>query len=240
MRPDLMGEEDGPPPSRAEDGSLALEGEDVNEEALLDALADVSSALEEAGVGYALIGGLASSAYGRPRWTHDIDVFVHPDDAGRTLEVLASQGFATQKTDSRWLYKGVRDGVLVDVIFRSTGDVYLDEEMLARSQIREVKGRRVRAVAPEDLILIKAVVHDEWTPRHWFDAQAILARTDLDWEYLVRRARLSAFRVLSLLLFARSNDVAVPDEPIQSLLEMVHLGPDGASGAGSATRGEPA
>jgi predicted nucleotidyltransferase len=178
-------------------------------------------AVERSGVPYAFIGGIASALHGRPRWTHDVDLFVRPQDADEAVDALAAAGFATQRTDPFWLFKGIKEGVLVDVIFRSTGDIYLDEEMLSRSRVEEFKGLRLRAVAPEDLVVIKAVVHDEKTPRHWFDALGIIARTELDWEYLVRRARRASRRVASLLLYAQSNDLFVPPAALRSILEMV-------------------
>jgi hypothetical protein len=43
------------------------------------------------------------------------------------------------------------------------------------------------------------------------------------WEYLLRRARRSGpRRVLSLMLYAESNDLAVPAEAVESLLGAVH------------------
>jgi nucleotidyltransferase DUF2204 len=93
--------------------------------------------------------------------------------------------------------------------------------MLAHARPVEVSGVRVCMVAPEDLIVIKAVVHAEQSPRHWFDAIAMLSRTDLDWDYLLQRARKGARRVLSLLLYAQSNDVLVPDAVVKRLFELV-------------------
>ncbi len=107
------------------------------------------------------------------------------------------------------------------MIFRSTGEIYLDDEMLAHARAVDVSGVRVCMVSPEDLIVIKAVVHDEQSPRHWFDAIAMLSRTDLDWEYLLQRSRKAARRVLSLLLYAQSNDVLVPDTIVRRLFQMV-------------------
>ncbi|MGH2676188.1 MAG: hypothetical protein ACRDH1_12350, partial [Actinomycetota bacterium] len=50
-------------------------------------------------------------------------------------------------------------------------------------------------------------------------ALALLRRDDLDWTYLVRRARQHGpLRVLSLLYYARSNDQIVPDRAISDLL----------------------
>jgi len=44
----------------------------------------------------------------------------------------------------------------VDVIFKSKGEIYLDTEMYQRSITAEYHGKRLRLVAPEDLIIIKA------------------------------------------------------------------------------------
>jgi hypothetical protein len=86
-------------------------------------------ALEEAKIKYLFIGGIASGGLGRPRTTHDIDVFVRPEDADTALRFLSKRGFKVERTDPNWLYKGYRDGVLVDVIFKSKGEIYLDTEM---------------------------------------------------------------------------------------------------------------
>ncbi|HEV8420068.1 MAG TPA: nucleotidyltransferase [Actinomycetota bacterium] len=201
--------------------NVSFEGWKVDEETFLRVAGEAIQAVEGREIPYAFIGGIASALHGRPRWTHDVDLFVRPSDAEAVLEALAEHGFSVQRTDSFWLYKGIKDGVLVDVIFRSTGDIYLDEEMLARSSIEEFKGLRLRVVAPEDLVVIKAVVHDEKTPRHWFDALGIIARTELDWDYLVRRARRATRRVASLLLYAQSNDLLVPESALRSLLDQI-------------------
>jgi predicted nucleotidyltransferase len=175
------------------------------------------TALEEEQIPYALIGGVASSGLGRPRTTHDIDVFVKPQDAPRALRALADRGFETEETDYKWIFKGFLDGIQVDVIFNTVGGIYLDREMLERSVEGKFAGQQVRFVPPEDLLIIKALVHDEATPRHWFDALGILAVTELDWDYLIRRARRAQNRVLSLLLYAQSVDIHVPARVIRSL-----------------------
>ena len=78
------------------------------------------------------------------------------------------------------------------------------------------------SVSPEDLIVMKAVATDEDTSRYWHDALSLLGRSDLDWTYLVHRARKhGARRVLSLLFFAQSIDLLVPQEVVAELLEAV-------------------
>src|SRR5690606_25049136 len=66
-------------------------------------LGEVVAALEHAAVEYVLMGGIASTGHGRPRWTHDIDVFVRPTGADFALDALAERGFDTERTDPVWL-----------------------------------------------------------------------------------------------------------------------------------------
>ena len=187
---------------------------------MLDAL----EAIEDVDVPYVVIGGLASSLLGRPRTTDDVDVLVRRDDAKRALEALAAAGFETEETNPKWIYKACRGPVEVDVLFWLKGDIYLDDEMLERARDEELCGRTVKVIPPEDLIVVKAVVHDEQTPRHWHDALGVIAEQELNWDYLYRRARHGARRVLALLLYAQSNDLIVPDEAIRGLYETIYSG----------------
>jgi len=204
-------------------GSHYPEGEEPTDEDLQATFADTVEALAAAEVPYLLIGGLSASAFARPRITDDIDVFVRPDMARKVLHALAAAGFETEETDDRWLFKAFKRGVLVDVIFRSSGDVYLDDEMLERADMQEHWGVTAPLISPEDLLVIKAVATTEHGSHHWYDALAVIARCPLDWAYLMRRARQAGpRRVLSLLLYAESNDLAVPAEVIEALFEVVH------------------
>jgi predicted nucleotidyltransferase len=199
------------------------EGEEPSDEDLQATFADAVEALRAAEVPYLLIGGLSASAFARPRITDDIDVFVRPDMARKVLQTLDAAGFDTEETDDRWLYKAFKRGVLVDVIFRSSGDVYVDDEMLERADLQEHWGVTAPLISPEDLLVIKAVATTEHGSHHWYDALAVIARCPLDWAYLMRRARQAGpRRVLSLLLYAESNDLAVPAEVIEALFEVVH------------------
>ena len=46
--------------------------------------------------------------------------------------------------------------------------------------------------------------------------------SDLDWDYLERRARRAPRRVLSLLIYAQSIDLFVPNRVIRSLFEAAY------------------
>lgn len=185
-------------------------------------LGEAVDALERAGLPYALIGGVASSGFGRPRSTRDIDLFVKPEDAPRALDLLAETGFRAERTDPRWLFKAFKHDIMVDIIFRSTGNIYLDDEMLGRAVRHEFHGHAARFIPPEDLLIMKAVVHDEAGPRHWHDALAVIASRELDWDYLIRRAQRAPRRVLSLLVYAHSLDLLVPNRVIRALVEQVY------------------
>jgi len=202
-------------------GATAHEGSSGDPAALAEVLGRAVRALEQSEIPYALIGGLASAVLGRPRCSSDIDLLVAPDCAQRALEEFSKAGFETEITNPSWLYKAFAGGILVDLLFKTKGDIYLDRQMLQRASHYAFLGTRVRVISPEDLIVVKAIVHDEETPRHWHDALALLRRSDLDWDYLVERAQRGPRRVLALLLYALSCDLWVPNRPIRRLAEQV-------------------
>jgi predicted nucleotidyltransferase len=186
-------------------------------ESVTSVLGEAVRALDKDAIDYVLIGGQASSLLGRPRCSSDIDLLVTPEDAPHALAALARAGFQTERVNPHWLFKAFRRDVLVDLLFKVRGEIYLDAEMLRRSTLRRFRGTQVRVVPPEDLIVMKAIVHDEETPRHWADALAILASADLDWEYLLARSRHSPRRMLSFLCYATSVDLAVPVSALRRL-----------------------
>lgn len=193
-----------------------------NGDLFLRVLDEALDALGKAGIPFLLIGGVGSAVYGRDQGTRDIDVFVRPETARKVLEVLDARGFETREVAERWLSKAIKHGVLVDVIFRSSRDILLGDDMLARAQVMPFRGRMVPIAPPEDLIVMKACAMSEDTSRYWYDAVSIIAHTELDWDYLVARAREhGARRLLSLLLFATSLDIVVPSEPIDTLHEAI-------------------
>src|ERR671938_148587 len=101
------------------------------------------AALEAGGIPYVLIGGLASTLLGRPRYTRDVDLFVRQQDARPALQALGAAGFETEETNPAWIYKAVKRDVTVDVIFWLLGEIYLDDEMLARARRLERSGTPV-------------------------------------------------------------------------------------------------
>ena len=197
------------------------------QEVFLDVLDRAMSAVRATAEPVALIGELASAAFGRDRGTRDIDLFMRPASAPIVLDALQAAGFDVEVIDDHWLYKARMHGIDVDVIFRATRDILFDDEMAARVSDAPIYGRSLPLVAAEDLLVMKALATGEDTGRYWYDAIAILARHDLDWEYLSMRARQNgARRICSLLLFATSVDVLVPGRAIDGLYELIRGGSD--------------
>jgi predicted nucleotidyltransferase len=196
-----------------------------------EVLDDAIEAVSNADVHYVMMGGISASAHGGSRYTtHDIDFFVKHQDAEKALTALAAAGFNTEKTFPQWLYKGFKKNVMVDIIFKSSGDVYLDDEMLERSTLADFNGKPVRVLAREDLFVIKSLVlndntlaMDDRCSKHLVDLVGVIRTGDLDWEYLIKRARRGPKRVLSMLLFAQSLDLLVPNTVIKTLFEMLEL-----------------
>ena len=172
-------------------------------------------------VPYGVLGGVASAAYGRPRWTKDIDVFCRADDADHVLDLLADAGFEVERTNPTWIYKAWRQGVLVDVIFKVKSEIYLDQPMIERIRHVDVEDVALPVLAPEDIVVTKAMAGDEESPWHWYDALGIIAANELDWDYLLERARKSPNRVISLLHYAISIDIPVSIGALKRLHESI-------------------
>jgi predicted nucleotidyltransferase len=185
-------------------------------------LSDVVQAVEDEALPYLAIGGLASATYGRPRPTKDIDVFVKPEDAERCLKTLEAAGFSTEEPKEDWLLKAYKSEVLVDVIFRIHNSIYLDDDMIAKARRHQLKGTTIKVVPAEDFIVMQAVTHSEDTPHYWYNALTVIASSEIDWDYVIRRSSHGPRRVLSLLLYAQSNDLAVPDQVIRRIYDQIH------------------
>ena len=198
-------------PDAAPDGDRLL--------AVLDETVDV---LRRADITFLVMGGLATSILGRDRRVTDIDLFLRDRDVEAALAALRTAGFETLVVSPNWLAKAFKDDVLVDLISRSTHDIGLSDEILERAVEVDVHGRRLPVVSAEDLIVMKAVATGEDTARYWHDALSVLGRPDLDWEYLTRRGKQhGARRLLSLLFFAQSMDLLVPEAVVTELLEAI-------------------
>ena len=161
---------------------------------LLDAMKAAGGALNEAGIPWALGGGLAAWARGGPQTEHDVDFLVKPEDAERAHDALAAAGLRTEKPPEGWLLKAYTDDdVLVDLIFDPQGGPVTDD-LLARADELEVHAMRMRVIRLEDVLVQKLLALSEQEPD--FASVLELARSlreQVDWNEVHERTRSSAF-----------------------------------------------
>ena len=185
-------------------------------------LAEAIGVVEGEGIDYVVAGSLCSNHWGRPGSIGDIDLLVPPQDAKRLLKACEAAGFDTTEEDPQWLYKAKKNGTTVDIIFEMEGALYLDEAGIAHATFVEIEGTLVRLMSAEDFVVSQAVSTGEDTPDYWYNALGVIAKTELDWDYLVERASRGPRRVLSLLLYAQSDDRPIPEGAIRRLFETIY------------------
>jgi predicted nucleotidyltransferase len=178
--------------------------------------------LEAAGIPYVVFGSVAVGFYGKPSPSGDIDLLIRPADRSHALAALERAGFRVDETDQTWISKAFLDGVMVDFIVQVRGDLFLDDDMLERARQVEIHGNGVRLLSPEDAVLIEAASNAPEIESHWYQAVSIIIGTELDWPYLVSRARLAPRRLLSLLVYADADDIEVPRDAVRALYERLY------------------
>jgi hypothetical protein len=160
-------------------------------------LADVIGRLDRAQVPYMLTGSLASSYYGEPRSTRDVDIVIDPDAASleRLIDELIDADYyvaraaASQALVDRTQFNAIgSDALKVDFIIRKDRPYSVAE--FARRRRADLLGTVGFLASAEDVVLAKL----EWaaaggSERQVLDAAAIVAidRT-LDKSYIERWA----------------------------------------------------
>lgn len=135
----------------------------------------VFSALNEVGVRYVVVGGLAVVLHGHPRLTADVDIVLdlEPVSAKKAMEALKSIGlkarapvdpaaFADPRQRESWvadkgmtvfnLYSSVNPLLSLDLFVR---DPMPFEQLWSRSQTIDLGGVRIRVASIDDLIAMK-------------------------------------------------------------------------------------
>ena len=161
---------------------------------LLDAMKKAGGVLNDAGIRWALGGGLAAWARGGPETEHDVDLLVKPEDAERAQQALAEAGMRPEKPPEGWLLKAYADNdVLIDLIFDPQGGPVSDET-LDRADELEVYAMRMRVVRLEDVLVQKVLALSEQEP----DFSSVLEwaralREQIDWHDVRSRTEASPF-----------------------------------------------
>lgn len=132
-----------------------------------------------------IIGGVAVSLLGRPRYTQDIDILVILENEkwGDLIDLLIQHGFVSRidnalqfaQKNRVLLMKHAASGIDIDISF---GALPFEEECISRSIKVKFGNINLPIPSPEDLIIMKAVAH---RPRDLEDIRTIVdSNPDLD------------------------------------------------------------
>jgi hypothetical protein len=157
------------------------------------ALKRSAAALREAGVPFLLGGSLASWARGGPESRHDLDLMIRPEDVDRALAALQDAGMHPERPPEDWLVKAWDGDTLVDLIFCPKGMV-VDDELIARGEVRSVLGMEIGVMALEDVLVTKLMAISEHALR--FEGPLRIARAlreQVDWDDVRARTADSPF-----------------------------------------------
>src|SRR5947209_14200932 len=129
--------------------------------------------LRSTGVPFLLGGGFALAIFtGRWRDTKDIDFYIHPRDREVVIAALHKAGFADYYSqlpyDRKWIYRSVRFGVIVDIIWAMANQrAQVDEEWFNHSIPVAVRGETLQVVPMEEFLWCKLYImqrdHCDWT-----------------------------------------------------------------------------
>jgi hypothetical protein len=146
--------------------------------------------LQEENVPFLVGGAYCYACYtGIYRDTKDLDLFPRQRDALRALEVLAKDGWRTERADEVWIYKAYKGEYFVDLIFSSgNGVAAVDDAWFEHAGVGTVFGREVQIAPVEEMIWSKAFVlererYDGADVNHLLRAMG----SRLDWDRLLRR-----------------------------------------------------
>ncbi|GIK16069.1 MAG: hypothetical protein BroJett003_10330 [Planctomycetota bacterium] len=172
----------------------------MNDPLIAEVLAEVVPTLEAEGIEYAVTGSVASSIYGEPAASFDVDIIVRmtPEQARRIAQRFPSRFYRDAEAIAEAAVShgmtnliDMKTGLKVDLSVMPAG-AWRDDILRRRSLMRsEPHSRTFYIVSPEDIILMKLDWRrDSGSHKQWDNALSV-ARTlgaRLDWGYLHAQA----------------------------------------------------
>jgi hypothetical protein len=187
-----------------------------------------------------LLGGAYALAHytGITRHTKDLDLFVRPADARRTLAAFASAGYRTGMIFTHWLGKVYCGNDFIDVIFNSgNGLCRVDDEWFEHAVDGWVLETETHLVPPEEMIWQKCYVME----RERFDGADVLhllraCGPCLDWNRLLGRFGphwrvLLSHLVMFGFVYPDDRD-SIPPRVLHNLTAWLHKEPETPGGDG--------
>jgi hypothetical protein len=160
--------------------------------------------LDRLGIIYAIGGSLASSAYGKARFTQDADITVQPFSrvADEFYGLVKDEFYLSDeamhealRTHGSFNVIHFETSIKIDLFVQGPGQ--FEQRLLARrrkAKLSDTGSRDLDVVSPEDIILLKLRWFDMTggaSQRQWDDVLGVLAVQGdaLDFEYLTASAR---------------------------------------------------
>jgi hypothetical protein len=151
-------------------------------------MALVASALQQAKLRGAIIGGVARNYWESPRLTFDIDFTVEANPAGieTFIAALADHGFEVWKAQGRKESSGpdfvqLYNREMAQVVELQAAKTPFQEEVLRRAVALDKTGLLV--ATREDIIVLKLLA---LRPKDRDDLRALVSGGNIDWEYVQR------------------------------------------------------
>ncbi|MEK7327282.1 MAG: nucleotidyltransferase [Chloroflexota bacterium] len=159
-------------------------------DSLVEALVQLQTRLEGAGIPSAAIGGLAVGAWGKARLTRDADlkILLRREDRKRLLDLLKPDYHPiapdpdSALRNNGILYVHSPGGLRIDIFL---ADIEFDEMLIRRAQLVELlPGYKIHICSAEDLIVLKVIAS---RPQDQVDVAGIIQRQGdkLDEDYIL-------------------------------------------------------
>ena len=143
------------------------------------------------GLPFAIGGGLAAMTYaGQWRNTKDLDFYILPRDREAMIDVLNHFGlqdyYDRQPYDRNWIYRGCKDGNIVDIMWAMANQRAVAEESWLAGPEVEADGERFRLLPPEEALWTKLYIVQR-DRADWPDAMNVLygVGPQMDWRRLL-------------------------------------------------------
>ena len=160
---------------------------------MLDALKRTVAALRNAGVPFAVAGGLACWARGAPVRDDDVDIVVTKEDLDRAVAALEEAGMRTEDPPEEWLVKAHDGDVTVDLMIYPSG-MEVTAEVLARADELQVHAVTMPVMPIDDVLVTQLLSMSE----HHMTYEGLIetaraVREQVDWEAVRRRTEHDPF-----------------------------------------------
>jgi len=164
-----------------------------------DLLIKIAEILDKLKIPYIITGGMAVSVWGRTRYTADIDIVVELLEKNVNLlskellsvdkDVYVSEESMREALEKKGEFNFIHPQSQLKVDFWVVKDSFNKQE-IKRAIIKEIEGKKVSFVSPEDLILSKLLWYQlSESTRQLEDIESVFRISKVDMDYIKKMAK---------------------------------------------------